>query len=380
MKHLLYMILLILTHEERKKRSACLVLNSNTQCQKCNNGYLLVNNRCIAIVHHKRQAQEEPEIDPIARCILPMNNGNCGKCRIQFVLYNNTCVLSTCNKFTGCLFCEYKYCIRCQEGFIMTPSNCQPKASGNNTESKNPEKNFDQMTNNQLVIILGSILTIMIILNFVIITIMIIKCILNKRKKKLINKIKSLPVNMRKKTSVSRIKEDDIIIKRPSNQHDLNMNNVSFNASNDNLIRTSTFIQSKGLDFPSQTIQVSLTKKCIVCDSDKVYVIFNCGCQLCFAHYLEYIKQTSKLKVCNTHKVQLINYYIVQNLSFLNSNDSEILHVNSNNKLCPICKKNTGVISLNCNCNTRLCDKCFKDIIKMVNYYQCPTCQTIVSK
>lgn len=387
MKYILSILFLIVTNVEEQISLDCLARNSKGQCEKCSADYFLIDNNCFSITVSPRQLEAEAssssEISPEDRCLIPLNNGNCGECIDQFVLYNEKCFFSTCDKFNGCLFCDYQYCIRCKEGFSMTSSNCQQIGSGNSsgnettTDNKNQKSNHS-MTIDQLAFILVSILLIVIILNVIIIVILAMKCISNKKKKTI---KEQLPSNKDRSSATTQIKEVDMTLKNRNISNEAHPNNVSFNASNDNLIPTSLPISYQSLNSGLQTIQKNCsTKKCIACHSDKIYVILNCGCELCFAHYLEYIKEPSKLKVCNTHKVKLVNSYIIQNLSSNDSKRSTILHITKSSLLCPICKKTPGVISMNCGCDAKLCDKCFKDIIKMVNYYQCPSCQMLVSK
>ena len=43
-------------------------------------------------------------------------------------------------------------------------------------------------------------------------------------------------------------------------------------------------------------------------------------------------------------------------------------------QLCPICKVNNGIQGFNCNCNMKLCLKCYNENVYVFKYNTCPGC------
>ena len=47
---------------------------------------------------------------------------------------------------------------------------------------------------------------------------------------------------------------------------------------------------------------------------------------------------------------------------------------NLGQQLCPICKINKGIQGFNCECNMKLCLKCFNENVYVFKYNTCPGC------
>ena len=100
--------------------------------------------------------------------------------------------------------------------------------------------------------------------------------------------------------------------------------------------------------------------KCILCNKKNIFCFADCGCSVCYEHYL--IIKNEEMKInCPIHNIILKKSYSIQlqKKSSLKGNAIEQL----GQMICPLCKIYPA-----------LCTKCFNDNVFVFKYNQCPGC------
>ena len=134
---------------------------------------------------------------------------------------------------------------------------------------------------------------------------------------------------------------------------------------------TDSFNKSSNLSHTYESTEDSDVKDCVVCGKKNVYAFADCGCGLCKDHW-KFIKNNNNEKiVCRRHGTQLKSIiFSLDTKSNIKGNAVERLGL----KICPVCKINFGTQSFNCECNLKICQKCFNENVYVLKYNQCPGC------
>lgn len=307
-------------------------------CVECKSSYILVDGRC-----KKKFQIDNPKCFNCVNCI----NDKCHECEDQFELRNNTCVLTICTEYDNCNICDETKCLICEDGYLLNKRFC-----------------FKESFTNVSMILYIVCPIILFIFNVVI-------CVVIKIK--LTKHHPSINISETKKDTKVVVLKNYIIPEKTIAVQNVNGSfnafNHSFNSINDNPLEPKHYITS------SFNIHLKDLKTCIKCNSNKITAILDCGCELCFKHFLEFAKVSNKKCTIHNHNISI--YYLKQHFNSKDNCENEI--DNGNNSICSICKAKIGYINLNCECGARLCNNCFNELILMVNYYQCPICQVIIS-
>ena len=268
------------------------------------------------------------EICTIKNCVLCDNRNECIKCKEGFEIYKNRCYSKSCEIYGFCKVCDEYDCLKCMKGYKLHYGICDQQ---------------DISRKNLYFIVVAS---------FVIILIIVYICIRYNKLSKLKISTGQVIKFLHPKTGFYQLHYET--------------ENGSLDHSDNKILSGS----------PSSPIHVKpetespIVDKCIICGNKNKYAIADCGCSICFEHY-KIIKKGKKIN-CNVHKT-----LISSNISFKMVEKSNIKG-NALKKLgldkCPICKINDATQSFNCNCTTKVCEKCFNDNIYVFKYNKCPGC------
>ena len=276
--------------------------------------------------------EENNIICNIKNCENCFNSNSCSKCKNGFELYNNLCYSTECSIFGHCNLCNNYDCIKCDKGYKLLYGTCDIKQ------------------NTKLFIQVLSYL----IQSFVIIIIVIIFFICrNLDKKKIIF-----------------VKDNIIKEKHPKCGNYIIINTEKSNTSNDdNNISNISYLQtSSSSSFEKKNGKLNEKKGCILCDKESIFIC-DCGCGLCKEHYNK-IKNDNL--ICPIHNINLEKkfYFSLDKKSNIKGCAIE----NLGQQICPICKINNGIQGFNCDCNMKLCLKCFNENVYVFKYNTCPGC------
>ena len=300
-----------------------ILINSTPSLQK----YQEINNIAINTTKSSKKKLSN-EICTIKNCLLCDNRNECIKCKEGFAIYNKRCYSKSCEIYGFCRFCDEYDCLKCNKGYKLHYGICDQKEVSRN------------------------ILYLKVATSFLIIIIIVYICIRYKKLSKL------------KITTGQVIK----FLHPKSGFYQLNYEteNGGLDLSNNKIMQNS----------PPSPINVRtesespVVDKCVICENNNMYTIADCGCCICFEHY-KIIKKEKKY-ICRIHKTLMTS-----SISFKMVEKSSIKG-NALKKLglpkCPICKINDGTQSFNCDCTTRVCEKCFNDNVYVFKYNRCPGC------
>ena len=281
--------------------------------------------------------QQNNQICNIKNCENCSDSNSCLTCKKGFELHNKSCYSTECSVFGFCNLCNNYDCIRCEKGYKLLYGTCDIKQNS---------KLFIQ------------VLT-YIIPSFVIIIILIIFFICR---------------NLDKKKIVF-VKDNIIKEKHPKCGNYIIVNTEKSNLSNDetNISHISYLQTSSSSSFEKNKRNEKINKKkenkgCILCNKESIFIC-NCGCGLCKEHYN---KIKNENLICPIHNINLEKkfYFSLDKKSNIKGCAIE----NLGQQLCPICKINTAVQGFNCNCNMKLCLKCFNENVYVFKYNTCPGC------
>ena len=281
--------------------------------------------------------QQNNQICNIKNCENCSDSNSCLTCKKGFELHNKSCYSTECSVFGFCNLCNNYDCIRCEKGYKLLYGTCDIKQNS---------KLFIQVLS-------------YIIPSFVIIIILIIFFICR---------------NLDKKKIVF-VKDNIIKEKHPKCGNYIIVNTEKSNLSNDetNISHISYLQTSSSSSFEKNKRNEKLNKKkenkgCILCNKESIFIC-NCGCGLCKEHYN---KIKNENLICPIHNINLEKkfYFSLDKKSNIKGCAIE----NLGQQLCPICKINTAVQGFNCNCNMKLCLKCFNENVYVFKYNTCPGC------
>ena len=281
--------------------------------------------------------QQNNQICNIKNCENCSDSNSCLTCKKGFELHNKSCYSTECSVFGFCNLCNNYDCIRCEKGYKLLYGTCDIKQNS---------KLFIQVLS-------------YIIPSFVIIIILIIFFICR---------------NLDKKKIVF-VKDNIIKEKHPKCGNYIIVNTEKTNLSNDetNISHISYLQTSSSSSFEKNKRNEKLNKKkenkgCILCNKESIFIC-NCGCGLCKEHYN---KIKNENLICPIHNINLEKkfYFSLDKKSNIKGCAIE----NLGQQLCPICKINTAVQGFNCNCNMKLCLKCFNENVYVFKYNTCPGC------
>ena len=281
--------------------------------------------------------QQNNQICNIKNCENCSDSNSCLTCKKGFELHNKSCYSTECSVFGFCNLCNNYDCIKCEKGYKLLYGTCDIKQNS---------KLFIQVLS-------------YIIPSFVIIIILIIFFICR---------------NLDKKKIVF-VKDNIIKEKHPKCGNYIIVNTEKSNLSNDetNISHISYLQTSSSSSFEKNKRNEKLNKKkenkgCILCNKESIFIC-NCGCGLCKEHYN---KIKNENLICPIHNINLEKkfYFSLDKKSNIKGCAIE----NLGQQLCPICKINTAVQGFNCNCNMKLCLKCFNENVYVFKYNTCPGC------
>ena len=281
--------------------------------------------------------QQNNQICNIKNCENCSDSNSCLTCKKGFELHNKSCYSTECSVFGFCNLCNNYDCIRCEKGYKLLYGTCDIKQNS---------KLFIQVLS-------------YIIPSFVIIIILIIFFICR---------------NLDKKKIVF-VKDNIIKEKHPKCGNYIIVNTEKSNLSNDetNISHISYLQTSSSSSFEKNKRNEKINKKkenkgCILCNKESIFIC-NCGCGLCKEHYN---KIKNENLICPIHNINLEKkfYFSLDKKSNIKGCAIE----NLGQQLCPICKINTAVQGFNCNCNMKLCLKCFNENVYVFKYNTCPGC------
>ena len=281
--------------------------------------------------------QQNNQICNIKNCENCSDSNSCLTCKKGFELHNKSCYSTECSVFGFCNLCNNYDCIRCEKGYKLLYGTCDIKQNS---------KLFIQVLS-------------YIIPSFVIIIILIIFFICRYLDKK----------------KIVFVKDNIIKEKHPKCGNYIIVNTEKSNLSNNetNISHISYLQTSSSSSFEKNKRNEKLNKKkenkgCILCNKESIFIC-NCGCGLCKEHYN---KIKNENLICPIHNINLEKkfYFSLDKKSNIKGCAIE----NLGQQLCPICKINTAVQGFNCNCNMKLCLKCFNENVYVFKYNTCPGC------
>jgi len=253
----------------------------------------------------------------------------CERCKNNYILQDNKCYNTKCEIFGFCDYCDEFDCLECKKGYQLNFGTCDKEVNGLKKK-----------------LLLGILIPTIFIL-----TILYIYLYIKKKNKKIIETGKVI--------NLKHPPPGNYVILPETQREDI----------------TSTYSFSKSSNI-SQTTNESTddggeVKDCIVCGKKKVYAFADCGCPLCKEHW-KYMKNADNEKInCRKHGTPLKSViFSLDNKSNIKGNAVERLGL----KICPVCKINNGTQSFNCECNLKICEKCFNDNVYVLKYNQCPGC------
>ena len=266
----------------------------------------------------------------IKNCEKCGKTNECKKCKNNFKLLENRCYNTECQIFGFCSYCDEFDCIQCEKGYQLNFGTCDKQVNG-----------FKKK------LILGILIPTIFISIFLYIYLYI-----KKKNRKIIETGKVI--------NLKHPQPGNYVI-LPETLREETTTIDSFSKSS-NVTHTTT---------NESTDDGGETKDCIVCGKKKSYAFADCGCALCKEHW-KYIRNIDNEKIiCRIHGTPLKSIiFSLDNKSSIKGNAVERLGL----KICPICKINNGTQSFNCECNMKLCEKCFNDNVYILKYNQCPGC------
>ena len=263
----------------------------------------------------------------IKNCQKCEKSNECSICKNNYKLINNHCYNTECQIFGFCSYCDEFDCIECMEGYQLNFGTCDKTKNG-----------FKKK------LILGILIPTVIIAIFIYLYIQI----RNKNKK---------IIETGKVINLKHPKTGNYIILPETLREDQNNSDSFSKCSN----LTQNYETNEDVD----------SKVCIVCGKKKFYALADCGCGLCKEHW-KFIKNPNNEKIsCRVHGSFLKSItFSLDNKTNIKGNAVEKLGL----KICPVCKINNGTQSFNCECNMKVCEKCFNDNVYILKYNQCPGC------
>jgi len=252
----------------------------------------------------------------------------CLKCKNNYKLQNNHCYNTNCKIFGFCDYCDDFDCVQCIKGYQLNFGTC--------------DKTVNDFKKKLILFILIPIL----LISFLIYLYIHIK------------------IKNRKIIETGKV----INLKHPQPGNYV----ILPETLGEDQQTTETFSKCSNLTQTNESTDDGDVKDCIVCGKKKIYAFADCGCGLCKIHwkYIKYNNYNEKIN-CRKHGTQLKSIvFSLDNKSNLKGNAVEKLGL----KLCPVCKINNGTQSFNCECNMKICEKCFNDNVYILKYNQCPGC------
>ena len=281
----------------------------------------------------------------IKNCEKCENTKLCLQCKEGFDIFQNLCYSTKCSIYGHCNLCTEFDCIKCENGFKLLYGTCDIKE------------------NSRLFIPM----LFYAIPSFVIIVVVAIYLFYRMNRKDKLHVIKDNIIKQKKPKCGSYI-----IINCEKN----NISNIHYN---DNLSNLQTTCSSNLDSFSEETIKKEKNKNvnenennkiCVICLKKRINYICDCGCCLCKEDYKK-IKNGENI-MCPKHKVNLKKNFVLtlEKKSNLKGNAIEKL----GEKLCPICKINKANQGFNCDCNMKICMKCYNENVYVFKYNACPRC------
>lgn len=287
-----------------------------------------------------------------------------------------------CSSITGCKQCTDNGCTLCFGNYVLDNSTY--------TCSKKKKK----FTTIQIILIITCPIAFLLVINVIIVLIFFRE---RKRKNKIRN-IRSSPVaednsNDITKSQVaigsgSKAKIGKSIISQPlSNSTSLILNqSIGVNSSNSNVLNH--IVESNQISIKNHSNHSEKQSDyCCVCHKEKSFICLSCNCGLCYNHYLEYMKEPTKNKICPRHKIKLKgSFYIKINderkkNEFLSTDKIIIKKPLSKrfdedlNFKCDCCDEINHTIHKMCDkgCSFQICSDCNNTI--KGKFYVCPKCK-----
>ena len=280
------------------------------------------------IINSKKKLSNE--LCAIKNCISCDNRNECIKCKEGYELDKARCYSKNCEIYGFCKFCDEYDCLKCQKGYKLIYGICEQR----------------EVSKKKLILIIFGIVAL--------ITLIIYICIRYKKLTKVRISTGQIIKFMHPKSGFYQLHYE---VKN-------GMDDVSRNKILSFPLSTSTG------DPTIEKSESPIVNRCVVCGSNKVYTMADCGCSICFEHF-KIIKKEKNI-TCRIHHIIMtssISFKMVEK-SNIKGNALEKLGL----KKCPICKINDGTQSFNCGCMMKVCEKCFNDNVYVFNYNQCPGC------
>ena len=271
----------------------------------------------------------------IKNCQNCLDLNSCSICKPNYELYKNQCYSNNCLIYGHCNLCNEYDCIKCENGYKLEYGAC---------DKKEKSKLFIQM----LFYTIPTFVIFMIIISYII----------YKYKKKLKNTISIINDNVIKK-------------KHPKCGNYIIINSEKTNSKIENSINVSNLQTSSSSSYEKEKEQEKKIKLgCVLCNKKRTVFISDCGCNLCKEHYKK-IKNGENL-ICPIHNINLEKNFVLTLEKKSDLKGCAIEHLGQ--QLCPICKVNNGIQGFNCNCNMKLCLKCYNENVYVFKYNTCPGC------
>ena len=262
----------------------------------------------------------------IKNCQRCENPNKCLKCKSNYKLIDNHCYNTECQIFGFCSYCNEFDCVQCLKGYKLNFGTCDKTVNG--------------FKKKLIFGILIPTLTLSIILYI---------CVYFKKKnKKLIETGKV--INLKHPQPGNYIILPEIFKEEQS---------------------TDSFSRSSNITQTNESTDDGDIKNCILCGKKNIYAFADCGCGLCKVHWNSMKNNIDEKIICRKHGTPLKSIiFSLDNKSSIKGNAVERLGL----KICPVCKINNGTQSFNCECNTKICEKCFNDNVYFLKYNQYPGC------
>lgn len=319
--NILIIILLIISSKELNQ-----IIAKNKISSRQNNNYLRklepstgTNNTVL----EKPSKKINCNIKNCDKCDKP---NQCIQCKNNFKLLDNHCYNTQCQIFGFCSYCNEFDCMQCIKGYQLNFGTCDKTVNG-----------FKKK------LIFGILIP-----TLTLSTILYLYIYFKNRNKKIIETGKV--INLKHPQPGNYIILPETLREEQS---------------------TDSFSKSSNITHSYESTDDGDTKNCIVCGKKIIYAFADCGCGLCKDHW-RYIKNINNEKImCRKHGTPLKSIiFSLDNKSNIKGNAVERLGL----KICPVCKINIGTQSFNCECNTKICEKCFNDNVYFLKYNQCPGC------
>ena len=262
----------------------------------------------------------------IKNCEKCKNANKCLKCKDNYKLLDNHCYNTQCQIFGFCSYCNEFDCIQCLKGYKLNFGTCDRTVNG-----------F------KIKLIFGILIP-----TLVISAIIYLYIYLKKKNQQIIESGKVINL-----------------------KHPLPGNYIILPETHVEEQSTESFSKSSNITQTNESTDDGDIKNCIVCGKKTIYAFADCGCGLCKEHW-KYMKNNNNEKImCRKHGTPLKSIiFSLDNKSNIKGHAVEKLGL----KICPVCKINNGTQSFNCQCNTKICEKCFNDNVYFLQYNQCPGC------